>query len=91
MPNRYVLFGIRRNVRVLTRSSQVNPFLSGDGFLAKHRDAFTRLTKDLMKNRSVTVASGSYVDIIRDVVNLVPVYWISELVRAIVSNVCIFG
>lgn len=36
-----------------------------------------------MNNKSVTVASGSYVDIVCDVVNLVPVYWISELVRII--------
>jgi linoleate 10R-lipoxygenase len=72
---------------------QVSNVLFTDAALQKWRGSFSRMTSSLIKEKSVTHvgSTAKYVDIVKDVINLVPVHWIAnEIVCVLFVNAIIF-
>jgi linoleate 10R-lipoxygenase len=61
---------------------KVERVLTSDRQLEEATRAFTRITEDLIKQKKLHVVGvGSrsmYLDVVRDIINLVPVYWLSN-------------
>jgi hypothetical protein len=51
-------------------------------FLQKHIDEMVHVTTELIKERSFTVVRGNTlsVDVVRDILNVMPLHWVAKLV-----------
>lgn len=62
-------------------SKELERLLFSAEALENHRRSFVRYTEAQIRDQSITVGSSAqYIDIVRDVINMVPVFWVAALV-----------
>jgi linoleate 10R-lipoxygenase len=72
---------------------KINDVLLDDAQIQRWRSSFFRITGNLIKDKSVNHvgSSAKYVDIVKDVINLLPVHWIAdEIASLLIQLLCCF-
>jgi hypothetical protein len=75
----------------LTRSSlKIEQVLTSDKQLEEATRAISQITEGLIKHKKLTAVGPQtmYLDIVRDVINLIPVYWLSNNIVSLVRTAC---
>lgn len=79
--------GLQRRVREITGyedlpSKELERLLFSAEALKNHRSSFARFTDVQIREQSIAVGTGTrYVDIVRDVINMVPVFWVAAIIQ----------
>ncbi|GJE92324.1 linoleate 10R-lipoxygenase domain-containing protein [Phanerochaete sordida] len=63
-------------------SRELERVLFGAPALEGHRASFVRFTGAQLRHQSLALGAGKrYVDVVRDIVNMVPIFWVATIIR----------